>query len=166
MGAACRPPLVPRPRLVRKLDTSLTPDLPEGTQALQPPPISNSIKSAAALAGTGKLIPGNKAILPDDLSTISFKPAAENIDTGAIPTLDKLALVLQANPGEHITLTSYAGVTADTSPRDARRLSLTRALAIRDYLTAKGVASARINVRALGVNVPSGDPDRVDIRAE
>lgn len=145
---------------------TMTPDLPEGTKALQPPAVSSSIKPSAALNATGKTIPGNKAVLPDDLSTIGFKPLAENIDNSAIPTLDKLALVLQANSGERITLTSYAGLTPDTSPRDARRLSLTRALAIRDYLTAKGIASARINVRALGVNVPSGDPDRVDIRAE
>jgi outer membrane protein OmpA-like peptidoglycan-associated protein len=144
------------------------PELPQGTQALQPPPIRSTIKPSPALQpdGSSVVIPGNHAVLPEDVSVISFKPNVDNIDPSALPALDKLVMILQANAGARITLTAYAGVGPDTSPRDARRLSLTRALAIRDYLTAKGVSSARINVRALGANVPSGDPDRVDISAE
>jgi outer membrane protein OmpA-like peptidoglycan-associated protein len=79
--------------------------------------------------------------------------------------LDKLASVLQSNGGVRITLTAYAAVGDSTSPREARRMSLTRALAVRDYLTSKGISSSRIDVRALGANVPSGDPDRVDVKA-
>ena len=40
-----------------------------------------------------------------------------------------------------------------------------RALTVRDFLTNKGIASGRIDVRALGANVPSGDPDRVEVKA-
>ena len=58
-----------------------------------------------------------------------------------------------------ITLTAYADTANNTSAREARRLSLSRALTIRDYLTAKGISSGRIDVRALGANVPSGDPE-------
>jgi outer membrane protein OmpA-like peptidoglycan-associated protein len=160
-------PPVPAPEQPLQPPTAM-PDLPAGTEALPPPPVRDTIKPSPALKTTasGKVIPGNHVVLPDDLSTISFKPGVENIDTDALPILDKLALILQSDSSERITLTSYAGVGPDTSPRDARRLSLTRALAIRDYLTAKGVVSARINVRALGANVPSGDPDRVDVKAE
>ncbi|MDD5587237.1 MAG: hypothetical protein PHY92_09870 [Alphaproteobacteria bacterium] len=43
-------------------------------------------------------------------------------------------------------------------------MSLARALAVRDYLTNKGISSGRIDVRALGANVPSGDMDRVDVK--
>ena len=60
---------------------------------------------------------------------------------------------------------AYAAVGDNTSPREARRMSLARALALRDFLTSKGISSARIDVRALGANVPSGDPDRVDIKS-
>lgn len=160
-------PPVPSPEASTETPLA-TPELPAGTQALTPPPVRDTIKPSSALRpdGTSVAIPGNHAVLPDDVSTISFKPTVENIDPSALPALDKLVMILQANAGERITLTSYAGVGPEISPRDARRLSLTRALAIRDYLTAKGVSSARINVRALGANVPSGDPDRVDISTE
>jgi outer membrane protein OmpA-like peptidoglycan-associated protein len=63
------------------------------------------------------------------------------------------------------TVTSYAPGT----PEDAsapRRLSLARALAIRASLIAKGVASVRIYVRALGPTSPGfadGPADRADI---
>jgi outer membrane protein OmpA-like peptidoglycan-associated protein len=41
---------------------------------------------------------------------------------------------------------------------------LSRALAIRSYLIGKGVRSTRIDVRALGNKIPSGKPDRVDLK--
>jgi len=96
---------------------------------------------------------------------IAFAHGAENIDHDVTPTLDKLVSTLQAHGNVRITLTDYAGLDATTAPRDARRLSLARALALRDYLTAKGISSGRIDVRALGANVVSGNPDRVDVRA-
>ena len=45
----------------------------------------------------------------------------------------------------------------------ARRLSLSRALAIRSFLIDQGVRSTRIEVRAMGNKVPEGPADRVDI---
>ena len=149
---------------------AMAPDLPEGTQPLQPPPVRDTIKPSSALrpSGTdaqGHMIPGNHFTLPDDVSVVSFKSGSENIDPSITPTLDKLTSMLLSTGGVRITLTAYAAVGDTTSPREARRLSLTRALAVRDYLTAKGVSSSRIDVRALGANVPSGDPDRVDVKA-
>ncbi len=146
------------------------PDLPAGTTPLQPPPIRDTLKPSEATRpvgfdAQGNLIPGNHFKLDDDVSTVSFPNGSENFDVSVTPTLDKLAAALGSNTGVRITLTAYAGTNATMNPREARRLSLTRALAIRDYLTAKGISSARIDVRALGANVPSGDPDRVDIKA-
>jgi hypothetical protein len=57
---------------------------------------------------------------------------------------------------------AYAAGTNDTASQ-ARRLSLSRALSVRAYLIEKGVASTRLDVRALGHQVDSGSPDRVDI---
>ena len=148
---------------------SEAPPLPDDTQPLSPPPMRDTIKPSKALTPTGfdtqgNLIPGNHFTLDSNISTIPFNHAAENFDASVVPMLDQLAATLQANGGVRITLTAYADV-AGTTPREARRLSLTRALGIRDYLTAKGIASARIDVRALGANVPSGSPDRVDVKA-
>jgi len=48
-------------------------------------------------------------------------------------------------------------------PSTARRLSLSRALAVRAALMADGISSNRIYVRALGAQASDGPADRVDI---
>lgn len=101
--------------------------------------------------------------LDPDVSSFSFRRGSQTIDNELNRPLDKLSIVLLSNPKARVTLFAYAG-TGDLSAREARRLSLARALAIRDYLSNKGIASNRIDVRALGANVPSGDMDRVDVK--
>jgi hypothetical protein len=61
-----------------------------------------------------------------------------------------------------LQLLAYAGGGAQT-PSQARRLSLSRALAVRSKLIEKGIRSTRIDVRALGNKSEGGPPDRVDI---
>jgi len=56
---------------------------------------------------------------------------------------------------------AYAGGGGDASK--ARRLSLSRALAVRTYLIEQGIGSTRIDVRALGNAAEGGPPDRVDL---
>lgn len=142
------------------------PALPDDAQGVPPPPVRDMIQPAPALRidGESSVMPGNHFVLATDVSSVPFVRGSDNFDTKVAATLDKLADILHKNGGVRITLTAYADNTGST-PREARRLSLSRALAIRDYLTSKGVSSARIDVRALGANVPSGEPDRVDIKA-
>jgi outer membrane protein OmpA-like peptidoglycan-associated protein len=59
-------------------------------------------------------------------------------------------------------VTAYAPGSRD-DPSTARRLSLSRAMAVRSALMSDGVASARIYVKALGEAFGSGPADRVDI---
>lgn len=61
-----------------------------------------------------------------------------------------------------IEVDAYAGAPGDKSS-DARRLSLKRALAVRQLLIDGGVPSARIDVRAMGGIDDEGAPDRVDV---
>lgn len=61
-----------------------------------------------------------------------------------------------------IQLEAFGGPPGDKSS-DARRISLRRALAIRQLLIDNGVPSNRIDVRALGGVTDGGNPDRVDI---
>ncbi len=61
-----------------------------------------------------------------------------------------------------LQLLAYAGGAAQT-PSQARRLSLSRALAVRARLIEKGIRSTRIDVRALGNKSEGGPPNRVDI---
>lgn len=61
-----------------------------------------------------------------------------------------------------IQLEAFGGAPGDKSS-DARRISLKRALAIRQILIDNGVPSNRIDVRAMGGITDDGNPDRVDI---
>lgn len=160
----------PEPEALTQPPPSAAPELPADATPVIPPPVRDTIRPSPALMppaidNEGQPVPGNHFELDPDLSTIGFPHGSDNVDHDMLAKLDQLALVLKANSGVRITLTAYSGLDSNISPRDARRLSLSRALAIRDYLTSRGISSARIDVRALGANVPSGDPDRVDVKA-
>lgn len=148
---------------------SSVPDLPAGMDTMAPPPVRDTLKPSPALKGGSdgskdKVTTTGRLILDSDISSLSFDHGSDVIDDDAIEILDKLAALLARHGDARITLNAYAGTRGDITPREARRLSLARALAVRDYLTKKGIASGRIDVRALGANVPSGDMDRVDIK--
>ena len=56
---------------------------------------------------------------------------------------------MKADDNARLQLLAYAAGAENESSK-ARRLSLSRALAVRSYLIAEGVRSTRIDVRALG----------------
>jgi outer membrane protein OmpA-like peptidoglycan-associated protein len=165
------PSAVPAPALVNEQGMeppASAPELPAGVEPLTPPPIRDTLAPAPALKppaidANGNIVPGARLELPPEISTLSFTRGSDNLDKDAMKALDTLAGILLSHGNARITLTAYAAADGVTSPREARRLSLNRALATRDYLTNKGISSGRIDVRALGANVPSGDMDRVDV---
>lgn len=61
-----------------------------------------------------------------------------------------------------VQLEAYGGTPGDKSS-DARRVSLKRALSVRQLLIDDGVPSARIVVKAMGGADDKGPPDRVDV---
>ena len=67
-----------------------------------------------------------------------------------------------ADQSIQVQVLAYASGDEDNASK-ARRLSLSRALAVRSFLIDQGVHSSRIEVRALGNKVPDGSPDRVDL---
>jgi outer membrane protein OmpA-like peptidoglycan-associated protein len=69
---------------------------------------------------------------------------------------------LLANEQLRLQVVAYAAATSEGESQ-SRRLSLSRALAVRNYLTEKGVRSTRMDVRALGSRAANGPADRVDI---
>ena len=76
--------------------------------------------------------------------------------------LDNVAIKLLNEPDQRLQLVAYA-TTASENASVARRLSLLRALEIRNILIQKGVSATTMSVRALGDRVKSDPPDRVDI---
>ena len=94
---------------------------------------------------------------------VTFAPGSSDLNSGAKKTLNSIATRLRKNENIRMQLMAYAG-ESNMSASKARRLSLSRALAIRSYLIEKGVRGTRIDVRALGNKVSSGLPNRVDLR--
>jgi outer membrane protein OmpA-like peptidoglycan-associated protein len=92
------------------------------------------------------LFPADGVKLPDD----------------AKAELDQLAKRLSADGHLYVQLVGYAGGEADAS--QARRISLSRALAARSYLVDQGVQIKQVDVRPLGNKTEPGmPPDRVDL---
>jgi outer membrane protein OmpA-like peptidoglycan-associated protein len=119
-----------------------------GSQPPAPPPVSDKATTEAAPTTTGLRLTfgaGETDLSPD--SSDSIKQLTSAGPLGDMTTFNVLA---------------YAPGKAD-DPSTARRVSLSRAMAVRSALVADGVPSARIFVRALGEQFGDGPPDRVDI---
>ena len=94
------------------------------------------------------------------------------LPSGAIAIMEsdqpKIARVLDALKGAPDARLEVRAYSPQTSPTDskARRLSLSRFLAIRDYLVKNGVADSRIDARALGSTGGGADADRIELFIE
>jgi len=94
---------------------------------------------------------------------VIFAAGAADLPDAARRDLDALAQRLTANPQTRLQLVAYASGSAEEA-NQARRISLSRALAVRSYLIEHGVPNSRMDVRALGNRNDNGGPlDRVDI---
>jgi outer membrane protein OmpA-like peptidoglycan-associated protein len=94
--------------------------------------------------------------------SIAFGAESSSLPNDAKGRLDEVVRNMSGNERTRAQIIAYAAGTNDTASQ-ARRLSLSRALAVRSYLIEKGIASTRLDVRALGHQVEGGLPDRVDI---
>ncbi|HEY1630503.1 MAG TPA: OmpA family protein [Rhizomicrobium sp.] len=96
---------------------------------------------------------------------IVFKHDATDPSPAQFDPLKNLAGDLNAalqNGASRIQLQAFGGAPGDKGS-DARRLSLKRALSIRQVLIDNGVPSGKIDVRAMGGIDDHGNPDRVDV---
>lgn len=94
------------------------------------------------------------------LSRVRFSRTGSTLSPQAHSALDALAARLLSS-SERVRLAAFSGkIGGDSS--EARRLSLTRALAIRTYLVSKGVPVERVDVLAFG-GPTQGVTDRVDV---
>jgi outer membrane protein OmpA-like peptidoglycan-associated protein len=104
---------------------------------------------------------GDAALSGEDIR-ILFQPDDDALTAEDESVLRGLAGRLDAEPDRRIQLRAYAS-SEGTSASDARRLALSRALAVRAFLIENNVRSTRIDVRALGDKAESGPLDRIDI---
>ena len=93
---------------------------------------------------------------------VLFPADGISIDAAAESELIGLAGYLNHNQAQRVVLQAHAG-DSDQGSSHARRLSLSRALAIRTFLVDRGVPVERIYLRPMGNEIEDGPPDRVDI---
>jgi outer membrane protein OmpA-like peptidoglycan-associated protein len=124
---------------------------PAAAQPAPPPP-----------ARVASVAPGGTEL--SKRSSILFAPGAEEPPPAALDSVKAMTASLTAalwSGTAHVQLEAFGGKPGDKSS-DARRLSLKRALIVRQLLIDDGIPSERIVVRAMG-GASDGSPDRVDI---
>jgi outer membrane protein OmpA-like peptidoglycan-associated protein len=99
---------------------------------------------------------------PAGLVTLAFPGGQGELPAADLAALDALARQY-ANGEDRLQIRAYAASTVSDGGSGARRLSLTRALAVRQYLIDKGIRSTRIDVRALGAPTDGSAADRVEV---
>lgn len=146
------PPAVPRtppPAVV------LPPVTTEPVHPVPPPPPVPIIPGAEGVASpiTGGV-------------RITFGAGKAELNPVTEAAIRNLGASVKGNPAADLNLYAFAAGVPD-DPSTPRRLSLSRALAVRAVLISEGIASTRIYPRALGASAsplgPDGPADRVDI---
>jgi len=98
---------------------------------------------------------------PADLR-LAFDTGVTELGPDATEAVKRFASAAASSDSASFNVVAYAAGKPE-DPSTARRLSLSRALAVRAALMAEGVTSSRIYVRALGSQAAGGPPDRVDV---
>lgn len=124
-------------------------ELPTQVAAASPPPAAPP--PAASAQGSG-----------GDIVRIAFEANQTTLANGPRPELDALVARLRKDETLRVQLLAYADGDEDNANK-ARRLSLSRALAVRAYLIDKQIQSTRMDVRALGNRTKDSPKDRVDV---
>ncbi|MEQ8585380.1 MAG: OmpA family protein [Thalassobaculaceae bacterium] len=148
---------------------------PSRTAAAAPPPPPPALPrnepaqpvSAPAVAATSGTAP-SAAPSPSaqsaggDTTRIAFPSGQSQLPADAGSKLDPVVARLKQDDQLRVQLMAYADGDQDGANK-ARRLSLSRALAVRAYLIDNEIASTRMDVRALGNRADEGPADRVDL---
>lgn len=94
--------------------------------------------------------------------TIAFEAGSGSLPKPPPAALDSLISQMTADEALRIVIYAYAKGGSGSASK-ARRLSFSRALAVRRYLVGKGVRGTRAEIRALGNKTEDEPADRVDL---
>lgn len=149
-----------------------TASVPVGPPAKPPmaasaaPPAAKPVRTASATPPPAVTAPSvASATGMKRQSSILFSVGESSPAAGDVGTIRALAASLNAalaSGASRIQLDAFGGPRGDKSS-DSRRLSLKRALVVRELLIEDGVPSEKIDVRAMGGVDDSGVADRVDV---
>ncbi|MBN9498023.1 MAG: OmpA family protein [Alphaproteobacteria bacterium] len=123
------------------------------------PPVTAAQAPAAAPAQTAA-VPAARAT-GGALATIAFAAGSPELNDQGKAALGPVIETLKSDSAARLQIQAFAS-GGDDQGGQARRLSLSRALAVRGQLIEQGIAATRMDVRALG-RTNDGPPDRVDI---
>ena len=126
----------------------VTPQAPSAAAQAPAPPVSDTAVTAAAPTATG--------------IRLTFAPGVSDLSPESSSSIKQLTGAPGQGDSTTFNVLAYAPGKAD-DPSTARRISLSRAMAVRSALVADGIPSARIFVRALGDRYGDGPADRVDL---
>ncbi len=155
------PPASPAKPKPRSRPVSVAPAPPPA--AVLPPPVEAPRPAPSA--------PPPVPVLPDAAGEftpipggvrITFGPATADLNPNTANAIREIAREVKADPAVDLNVYAYAAGVPD-DPSTPRRLSLSRALAVRALLISEGIVSTRIYPRALGATVADGPPDHVDL---
>ncbi|MEQ9524809.1 MAG: OmpA family protein, partial [Thalassobaculum sp.] len=152
---APEPPKAPPPPA---LPTATAPESEKATPAKE-------TQVAAATTGPS---PSSPAPSPSsqgaagDVVRVPFDANQSALPPAASAGLDAVVARLRKDSSLRVQLMAYADGDEDNANK-ARRLSLSRALAVRAYLIDKQIQSTRMDVRALGNRTKDSPKDRVDV---
>jgi outer membrane protein OmpA-like peptidoglycan-associated protein len=161
--APARPVVVPRRPVARTATVTNTPK--------PAPPVVVTGPPAPALPTEQPAAPPAVAMVPAPApSTEPLPPPVRLVfDSGKTDltpdeeaAIRDLAHAIPAPAVSSVNVVAYAAGKPD-DPSTARRLSLSRGMAVRSVLLASGVPSAQIYVRALGATASDGPADRVEL---
>lgn len=159
-------PEPPAPEPPAKVIAALPPPEPPAPEPLAsgpPPKQQRAAEPPADPAGETRSAVLAAPLAPLERVRLRFESGSAALAEEGRAKLEALARTLLAEPARRIEVRAYAAGGGEARPSDIRRLSLSRALAVRSFLTDKGVAATRIDLRPLGEKAGSGPADRADI---
>jgi outer membrane protein OmpA-like peptidoglycan-associated protein len=136
---------------------------PDATLPAGTPPLPPSLQASAAPPGAPAAPePATPVQVVASAVRVMFPPAKADLGATETEVIKQLVDSAPRSDGTTFNVVAYAAATPE-DPSAARRLSLSRALAVRNALMADGIQSSRIYVRALGPQSGDGPADRADI---
>jgi outer membrane protein OmpA-like peptidoglycan-associated protein len=154
------PPVAALPPPSEEPAAAATPEAP--SKAPQSPAAAPSPPAQSAALPKAPKAPSKSDFGAGATRAIAYAAGKADLPDDAQATLRAAVASLKADPALRIQLKAYAAGGKESESR-ARRLSLSRALGVRSFLIKQGIEPTRIDVRALGSNVPDGSPERVDV---
>ena len=125
-------------------------------------PEGQAATDASRMTGTVNQIDTSRRIIPNIKPVhFTFDGPEVGLTKENVTSLKNLSLRLR-NSNDRVMITSFAGDNSYTT-HEAVKLSLTRALIIRNFLENNGVLPDQIDLSALGQTKDGGNLNRIDI---